>query len=115
VSQSLCHNHSFAPSGLNQFPPLPTACAVGCNLAPLRGYFEALIPPFERTLDVATQSPRVASNLNLIQVQATPRLSFDTCDTHLITVGAYFWFRIKPVTHFQATQIRTENCSSVDC
>jgi hypothetical protein len=38
----LCHNYSFAPSGLNQFYPLPTACAVGCNLAPLRGYFEAL-------------------------------------------------------------------------
>ena len=28
---------SFAPSGLASFPVFPTACAVGCTLAPLRG------------------------------------------------------------------------------
>ena len=33
----LCRNCSFAPSGLNRFRTLPTAHAVGCNLAPLRG------------------------------------------------------------------------------
>src|SRR5258708_39861715 len=31
-------NYSFAPLGLPHFPNLPTAYAVGCILAPLRGY-----------------------------------------------------------------------------
>src|ERR1019366_617836 len=29
---------SFSPTGLDLFLPLPTACAVGCNLTPLRGF-----------------------------------------------------------------------------
>ena len=29
---------SFAPSGLACFHLLPTACAVGCSLSPLRGW-----------------------------------------------------------------------------
>ncbi|SRR6266478_4938663 len=35
--KSLRRNRSFAPSGLNRFRILPTARAVGFNLAPLRG------------------------------------------------------------------------------
>ena len=34
---SACENSSFAPLGLVGFPLLPTACAVGCILTPLRG------------------------------------------------------------------------------
>src|SRR6266852_888732 len=35
----------FRPFGAESVPThLPTASAVGCNLAPLRGYFEALMP-----------------------------------------------------------------------
>ena len=34
----LFHNASFAPSGLTRGPLLPTACAVGCIPAPLRGF-----------------------------------------------------------------------------
>jgi hypothetical protein len=35
---SVCENYSCAPLGLVHFPLLPTAHAVGCILAPLRGY-----------------------------------------------------------------------------
>jgi hypothetical protein len=42
--RSLCRNYSFAPSGLNRFRTLPTARAVGCNLAPLRGCLRAHLP-----------------------------------------------------------------------
>jgi hypothetical protein len=35
--RSVCHTCSFALSGLTHFPFLPTACAVGFHLAPLRG------------------------------------------------------------------------------
>jgi hypothetical protein len=35
--KSVRENLSFAPLGLVCFPLLPTACAVGCILTPLRG------------------------------------------------------------------------------
>jgi hypothetical protein len=39
VPPSLCHSFSFAPSGACLFSlSPPTACAVGCNLSPLRGW-----------------------------------------------------------------------------
>jgi len=33
----LCYSFSFAPLGLVSLPRRPTAYAVGCTLAPLRG------------------------------------------------------------------------------
>jgi len=36
--KSVRENASFGPSGLNHFPPLPRARALGCTLPPLRGY-----------------------------------------------------------------------------
>ncbi len=45
---------SFAPPGLRSFLAmiLPTACAVGCILTPLRGFREGIVfPLFLRRLD----------------------------------------------------------------
>jgi hypothetical protein len=42
---SVRENSSFAPAGLNHFPPLPTACAVGCILAPLCGWILVRFAP----------------------------------------------------------------------
>ena len=42
--KSLRRNSSFGPSGLNRFRILPTAGAVGFNLAPLRGCLRARLP-----------------------------------------------------------------------
>jgi hypothetical protein len=36
-------NDSFAPTGLVRFALSPTACAVGCILAPLRGFCSGLL------------------------------------------------------------------------
>src|SRR6266446_4410433 len=52
--KSLRRNRSFAPSGLNRFRILPTARAVGFNLAPLRGCLRARIP-LPESREVATQ------------------------------------------------------------
>jgi len=35
---SLCENASYAPLGLSHFPLAPRASALGCILAPLRGW-----------------------------------------------------------------------------
>jgi len=45
VAGSVCH-FSFAPLGLFVLKAsLPTACAVGCNLAPLRGWVTLTLRP----------------------------------------------------------------------
>ena len=38
-------NSSFAPSGLDHFPPLPAACAAGCILAQLCGWILVRFAP----------------------------------------------------------------------
>ena len=38
-------NSSFAPSGLDHFPPLPAACAAGCILVQLCGWILVRFAP----------------------------------------------------------------------
>ena len=55
--RSLCRSFSFAPSGLADFRPPPTAYAVGCILSPLRGLERAVSSTVSRHDQATTQTP----------------------------------------------------------